>query len=825
MSLTLVRDKISQLKKKIYAFIFLRGGLHILLILFSIALLSFLADFFLQFPLLVRQILFLSYLGFLCYAVYQHLWVPFSTPISDEDVAIAIEKENPALKDRLISALQFSRLLDDPEYHDSPVLTRQVIGEVEKISQEIKFSKIIDFSKLLRAFVIPILLFSSIQAGKSYSPKLYKVWMDRNLYMRDISWPRSTNLFLIKQDFFVEKNQAIKIEFSSPFRSEDAQNLLLMSKTEAGILWKKNKVQVQDSKILVNLDSIKENTYFYLKSEQFSSDIYLLRLANFEKNEDSLKNKIELTLPDPSFIKSRGERLTIRVFAVGKTPSIVSLFYKTEEEEEWTEEPMGRQGENTFKFTFQTLTKKILFFIVGGDDNDKKPVYQIEVLNPPTIENIALWHSYPEYTQKPSTPKDEPLKDGNIKALEGSKVKIKISTNISITKGKIVFSEKHQTILKDIPLKKITPQVLEADLEAKMDTRYTITLEGENGLSDPNPSNYYIRVQKDQAPYIKRIAPKSNYQNMLATGALPLEYLVSDDYGLSKSTLLYKVNRSENWEKLSLPLGPQEKTEDALRALAKGKIVLSSLKIRDTIEGQESAKERSLQEGDTLYFKFRVEDNNNISGPGIKETDSLSIEIVSKTDLLRKLNEKLLMIKQDLSKIAEEQRDKKDYLDLFVAEQSKVEIGDLAQILNLHFTQRSITRDTYQVAEDVREVLNIAENNEVWDIYTKDRVENVQNLLLSISNKTSQGEDSGLSEGVEKKLIQAYQVLRQEEKKGRKLLQQSVEEQEKILFQMQEAIRLLGQWEDFNEIVKDLEKILDKSKTQLMPMLEKSINK
>ena len=57
-----------------------------------------------------------------------------------------------------------------------------------------------------------------------------------------------------------------------------------------------------------------------------------------------------------------------------------------------------------FKHEFPPLLKNFSFYFQGGDDQDKNPVYQVTVTNPPTTESVAIWYQFPAYTKEKATP-------------------------------------------------------------------------------------------------------------------------------------------------------------------------------------------------------------------------------------------------------------------------------------------------------------------------------------------------------------------------------------------------------------------------------------
>ena len=70
-------------------------------------------------------------------AAVRRLWAPLLAPMTDEDLALAVEAANPGLKDRLISALQLARSRPNP--FNSPVLVARTLEDAVAASERVDF--------------------------------------------------------------------------------------------------------------------------------------------------------------------------------------------------------------------------------------------------------------------------------------------------------------------------------------------------------------------------------------------------------------------------------------------------------------------------------------------------------------------------------------------------------------------------------------------------------------------------------------------------------------------------------------------------------------
>jgi len=204
---------ITSLRHKIQGLILIQAGAKLLLSALALAILSFVADYYLILPWAARFILFISMMVVMYLVVYRVLCQPLQVQLSDEDLVLALEKSNPHLEERLIAAVQFSRLLDDPDYADSKIMSQQVIQDMDSLLPQINFN-ILRYKETLLCGLACCLTLGLLGLVHSFFPNLGSLantWMKRNVFLQEVSWPRRTHLFLLKENFVAIANQPLTI--------------------------------------------------------------------------------------------------------------------------------------------------------------------------------------------------------------------------------------------------------------------------------------------------------------------------------------------------------------------------------------------------------------------------------------------------------------------------------------------------------------------------------------------------------------------------------------------------------------------------------------
>src|SRR5439155_12045416 len=97
-----------------------------------------------------RAVILVLMVAALVWAVHRWLVRPLSLAMSDDALALQVERANPQLGQRLISALQLARVADAQSRGMSPHLVRQAVLSGVQVSQEISFSNILDSRRFRR---------------------------------------------------------------------------------------------------------------------------------------------------------------------------------------------------------------------------------------------------------------------------------------------------------------------------------------------------------------------------------------------------------------------------------------------------------------------------------------------------------------------------------------------------------------------------------------------------------------------------------------------------------------------------------------------------
>jgi hypothetical protein len=220
------------------------------------------------------------------------------------------------------------------------------------------------------------------------------------------------------------------------------------------------------------------------------------------------------------------------------------------------------------------------------------PTAHIEVVDRPRVTGIKLSMFYPEYTGLSPVVVDE--NDGNIAAVMGTRVTIKIETNLPVVRAEMRFDDSSLAPFE------LNGQTGEQSLRVDKDRRYLIHLVDNQGEENPDPIEYRITAIPDEYPIVDVVRPGVDV-NLGEDMLVPLLLRISDDYGFS--SLVLKYNH----------ISGGQKDEEKVAVLH----FSDKIKTEGEINFNWDLEPMRMQPSDYILYHFELADNDRISGPKV----------------------------------------------------------------------------------------------------------------------------------------------------------------------------------------------------------------
>jgi hypothetical protein len=357
---------------------------------------------------------------------------------------------------------------------------------------------------------------------------------------------------------------------------------------------------------------------------------------------------------------ARGTDVALVVTAEGEPPDEVRVHF-----DGGRDLVLNPSGGQVFRTLLRSLQEDLAFHVTGGDDEDGLPRVEIEVLEPPDVEGLALSVEPPEYAGLPPAL----YWNQDVEVLAGSQVSVHVLPAPRTASGRVRFLPDDAT--EDLapalfPAKgDETPQPGLAFARAAIETfGFRIELVDENGLSNPEPGLYRVRVVEDRAPELAVLAPTRGEFETVRGGAIPLRVRAEDDFALA--ALGWRVRGGDPASEGAAPLAEAELVPqrppvlDDPRGGSRG-----ARAARDVALGGARLEVDSLGTPETpvavdsrFELEFYARDRR---APQANEGRSapIRIRVVTPEELLRRLQDRLGQARMDALRLSDEQRAKR----------------------------------------------------------------------------------------------------------------------------------------------------------------------
>ncbi len=183
--------------KRLFA---LDGLSRLVLVAVAFVALTFLVDWALILPRAVRLVMLAGGLGLLAWVLVRRILYPLGVRVTDDDLALFVEREFPELNDRLISAIQLAReplLVHAQEGQvvatNSPELVRALVEDAEKATASVDFKRVLVRRHVGKVFFWAFVLGGLLAGGAAAKPAYASIYLNRILGGSH-RWPQRTEL-------------------------------------------------------------------------------------------------------------------------------------------------------------------------------------------------------------------------------------------------------------------------------------------------------------------------------------------------------------------------------------------------------------------------------------------------------------------------------------------------------------------------------------------------------------------------------------------------------------------------------------------------------
>jgi hypothetical protein len=688
MDISDILRSLAVLRRRMRTVFLIHGTGSVLIWAVGLAVFLFAADYFLILPGKVRLVLLGAGAAVLVWMVYRKIVYPQARPLSDDDMALCVERTHPRLGEKLISTVQLARRMDSAslEIHSGPMVERTAREAVEEM-RTLPLGPVVRSGGALRVLFAGVVLLAGLVLLGSLHPDLSSIWLNR-LFGGTVKWPQRTG-----------------VEILEPATRE-------------------------------------------------------IRIA-------------------------RGENLIIKARVTREVPSRVRVFFDFTGSGEEGEADLVRLEPGVFQYFFPNVVSDFEFRVQAGDA--ETPVYAVRVLVPPKVTDVRVRFSYPPHTRlEGAEPPGWDQEEGNIKAPIGTVAEILAETSKEVREGNLRFSKRS---LAGIPLRVIPGPAVAGRFVVNIDGSYTIRLVGPEGLSNRIPARFSIRALPDQAPVVTLGWPRTHEQ-ITPAAVLPVSGVVRDDYGVASVRILLRRTGVKPKNQHTIDVAVKRENYGEKELDLSHRVEIPGLELL-TAEGRKEA----VGVGDTLLLRLAVEDFRPDPGPNVTRTREVQLEVVTKEELERAVESRMIRLKERLNKIRRTQekvREKVKGLRDALGEEKVWDRGDLENLLGCEVTQRRVTRDAQRVHTDFGRIRDTVVFNKLGDPEYIRKLEEISEMMGMVTEEKSP---------MALKKIEAARLAKSLDDQTR-AAGEALESQDAVLQILNDIYSRMEKWEDYNEVVR-----------------------
>ncbi|MEK7483882.1 MAG: hypothetical protein AABZ60_06085, partial [Planctomycetota bacterium] len=501
-------------------------------------------------------------------------------------------------------------------------------------------------------------------------------------------------------------------------------------------------------------------------------------------------------------ICANGENLEFKFRALYKIPPTAEIVYQFSGGSRHRE-VLGETDPGAYEYTrFRSIQEPFTFYVQGGDDFDGDPVYQVEPRLSPKIDQMQVTYHYPEYTEQKTVTQN----GGKMVAPEGTWVHLEMTANLELKWAQISLTKANTSWVIDN-----SGVIATTQFQINQDDTYTLNLMGKKDLlTNTKPIKYSIQAKKDNKPQVKNILPSGDME-CSKDASIPLQFFASDDFKISQLLMRYKIQDEKSLQTVLFTdkeyFANEEKT--LAGALNQEKVYVAKIfEVKELIyTNPEDSKARPIEEGDKVQFWAEAIDNrllkdkegNVVAKPQSETSPRLQLTIVSKNELERLLNDLLLATKgeiEEIKKLQDGQIQETETLLNIVKENKPFDYSESQKQENLLLHQKKVTRDARESLRNFEKVLNSIAINHLTGMDEK-RIQQMQSKLLEAIEDSKQAQE------------QLTQTRKQGEATRKSTFESSVKLEQSVLEKLKVLLKMMSDWEDFNEVVRETQEILE----------------
>ncbi|MDZ7362071.1 MAG: DUF4175 domain-containing protein [candidate division KSB1 bacterium] len=426
----------------------------------------------------------------------------------------------------------------------------------------------------------------------------------------------------------------------------------------------------------------------------------------------ALALQFEVQPGDAEIIKGQSLRVVARMNRLGAETA--QLEWRQTDGRVTEQAAMARAASGAvsqFVHTLENIREPLVYRIHLDGGNSRW--YNVNVIEPPMARSLRVTVKFPTYTGRQPLELDENV--GDILALPGSTVSVRVTPNKPIENASLVFSYGEV-----MPLAAAGDD-FRGEFIVRRQGTYQIALKDQKGLANADAIQYRLELETDQAPAVQLTFPGRD-ADLDESMRMPLVIEGEDDYGFSKLQIVYEI----------LEGGAAEGKRSAMAVSISNK---NSRAFREQPIWDLSPL--NLLPEDVVRYYAEVFDNDVISGPKSGRSQTFHLRFPSIYEMYQEIASAQEEASQDLQGMYEQAKKTKEEIDKLAQEMKKDPHLNWEQKQKLAETAgatQKMQEQVRQLQEKLQEMIDTMERNDLLSAQTLEKYMELQKLLQEMKS-------------------------------------------------------------------------------------------
>ncbi len=364
-----------------------------------------------------------------------------------------------------------------------------------------------------------------------------------------------------------------------------------------------------------------------------------------------------------------------------------------------------------FAHTLENIREPLSYRIHLDGDNSRW--YNVNVIEPPMARSLRVTVKFPNYTGRQPLELDENV--GDILALPGSTVSVRITPNKPIAHASLVFSYGEVMSLA------AAGDDFRGEFTVRRQGTYQIALKDQKGLANADAIQYRLELETDQAPAVQLTFPGRD-ADLDESMRMPLVIEGEDDYGFSKLQIVYEI----------LEGGAPEGKRGVMAVPISNK---NSRAFREQPIWDLSPL--NLLPEDVVRYYAEVFDNDVISGPKSGRSEMFHLRFPSMYEMYQEIASAQEEASQDLQAMYEQAKKTKEEIDKLAQEMKKdpnLNWEQKQKLAESAGATQKMQEQVQQLQEKLQDMIDTMERNDLLSPQTLEKYMELQKLLQEMKS-------------------------------------------------------------------------------------------